>query len=391
MKVLMLLEGEFPYDERVEKEALSLKGAGYEVDIFALSFSQRKDVDTYKGIKVFSPFVSKLLFKFYPALLVFPVYKWARRKQIIRLTGSERYDVIHVHDLPMSSLGYWLKERYHAKLVCDQHELYSEWIGRTAHMNTMAGRLIMFFSNWKKYEQKYLSRADLIITVSENLRELYIRLHNIEGEKIISVPNTPLKRDIQVQPADLGLKEKYKGRFVLFYGGMIDILRGIDLAIKAIPLIRKEIPNVVVVLAGRIRKGCDPVGLAKDLGVEDHVEYVGFLNPQELRAYMDASTICFATLPADSLEINNTIITKIYQYALAHKPILTGQALMMKDFVTQYNLGMAANEKDPENLAKTIFEMKAKLSSFTFNIPEYILFWDYTSEILLKKYLFLKY
>ncbi len=386
MKVLMILESEFPYDERVEKEALTLIKEGYDVEILAFSLSAKSSSAIYKGIKVYSPFLPKLIYKFYPAFCILPFYRWYRMWQLHKMAPSTSYNFIHVHDLPMSKMGYLLKKKFNAKLICDQHEFYSNWIGRTAHMKSFAGRIINFLSKWEKYERKYLSLADLVITVSDNLREIYIRLHGIDENKIISVPNTPLQKDIEVASADLGLKEKYKNRFVLFYGGMIDILRGIDLMINALPLIREKIPEVLVVLAGRIRRGCDPLGMAKSLGVEDQVEYVGFLKPEELRAYIAESSMCFATLPADSIEINNTIITKIYQYAALSKPILVGKAQMMKDFVNKYDLGLAANEKDPADIARVVCEIKEKLSSFTFKVPEQIMFWEYTSVILPEMY-----
>jgi phosphatidylinositol alpha-1,6-mannosyltransferase len=167
---------------------------------------------------------------------------------------------------------------------------------------------------------------------------------------------------------------------------MIDILRGIDLIIKALPLIRKDIPGVLVVLAGRIRRGSNPLEVARAYGVEDLVEFVGFLSPEKLRAYIDASSVCFATLPADSIEINNTIITKIYQYAAARKPILTGKAEMMKQFVARYNLGMSVDEKDPQKIAEIILTMRKRLDTFTFNVPAEEMFWEYTSLPLVSSY-----
>jgi glycosyltransferase involved in cell wall biosynthesis len=387
MRVLMILEGEFPPDERVEKEALTLVEAGFVVDIFALSFYRKKQFENYKGINVYSPFMPKLIYKFSPAILVFPLYYWFRRWQICKTLKIKSYSYIHVHDLPMSKLGYWLRRKCKGKLICDQHEFYSDWIGRTAHMQTIPGKIIGWLSNWSGFERKFLQKADLIITVSPNLRTIYIDLYNIEKNKIISVPNTPLRKEVSKYAVDNAIIEKYKDRFVIFYGGMIDILRGIDLVIKSIPYILNEIPDVLILLAGRIRRNCDPVNLARELGVTKHVEYVGFLKPEELMSYMAASKICFAASPADSIEVNNSISTKIYQYIHLHKPVLVGQAKMMRDFVLKYNLGLSANEKDPEDIANTIIRMKNQLSGFSFEVPENELYWEHTSKEMVVKYL----
>lgn len=387
MRVLMILESEFPPDDRVEKEALSLIDAGFVVDIFALSFCRKSQFQNYKGISVYSPYMPKLIYKFSPAILVFPLYYWFRRWQVCKILKIESYSYIHVHDLPMSKLGYWLQRKCKGKLVCDQHEFYSNWIGRTAHMQTISGKIIGRLGNWSKFERKFLQKADLIITVSQNLRILYIDLYNLDENKIISIPNTPLRKEVSKFVLDNAIIDKYKDRFVIFYGGMIDILRGIDLVIKSIPYVLDEIPDILFLLAGRVRRNCDPMKLAMELGVTNHVEYVGFLKPEELMSYMAASKICFAASPADSIEVNNSISTKIYQYIYAQKPVLVGRAKMMKDFVLKYNLGLSANEKDPVDIATTIIRMKNQLSGFSFEVPEEEIYWEHTSKEMVVKYL----
>ncbi len=42
-------------------------------------------------------------------------------------------------------------------------------------MNTRLGKLVSRFSDWEKYEKKYLELADLVITVAEPLEENYLK------------------------------------------------------------------------------------------------------------------------------------------------------------------------------------------------------------------------
>ena len=53
MRILMLLEVDFPPDNRVEKEALSLIDAGHEVDIACYTFSDRPGEENFKGIRLY--------------------------------------------------------------------------------------------------------------------------------------------------------------------------------------------------------------------------------------------------------------------------------------------------------------------------------------------------
>jgi hypothetical protein len=64
--VLMLLEFEFPQDDRVEKEALTLLDTGFRVSILCPAFSKKPVHEMYKGIEIFrfpvrSNFFKKLL------------------------------------------------------------------------------------------------------------------------------------------------------------------------------------------------------------------------------------------------------------------------------------------------------------------------------------------
>lgn len=84
-------------------------------------------------------------------------------------SGKKIIDVIHIHDLPLTNIGVKMKRKYEIKLVCDQHEYYSNLIVQTTHLN----------------------KADLVITVEEPLQKEYINKVRVKKEHIITLPNTP--------------------------------------------------------------------------------------------------------------------------------------------------------------------------------------------------------
>lgn len=354
MNVLMILGGEFPPDERVEKEAKSLMGAGHNVTIACQTTGERELFEVHNGIKVYRLQLTKLDYKLSAACLVVPTYfrKW--RSFIARLFKENHFDAIHVHDLPLASVGYYFKKKYEVKLVCDQHEFYSNWIVHTAHYNTFLGKIVKALSPWKKYERKYLNKANLVVTVEEPLRQIYINDVGIPPEKIICVPNTPSAKLFSPENIDDQIINKFENDFVIFYAGGIDILRGIDVAIRALPLIMAEIPNVKIVLCGKIIKPYDPFRLAKELGVERHLQFEGWAPIEKLPSYIKASEMCFFTPPTNRDEIHNTIATKIYQYPQFGKPVIVGQARMMKEFVEKHQIGYTIDERSPSEFAEKV-------------------------------------
>lgn len=392
MKILMILNGKFPPDSRVEKEAFTLSEAGYEVTI--LCFTSDKNVpktEFYEGIKIVRFRINEgLRDKLHALYLVVPFYRWLWKHHISRLLKRESFQFIHIHDLPLTDIGEKMKKAYGLNLVCDQHEYYSNWIVHNAHLNTFIGRIVKKLSNWKKYEKKYLKRADLVVTVEEPLRQEYIQYVGINPDKIINIPNTPLKKFVE-SPINEKITQKYRDKFVLFYMGGVSELRGITTAIKALPFIKDVIPEIKLVLAGKIWKYSNPVKTAEEIGVSEFVDFLGWVDYYDLPSYIKASDVCFHIPLVLREETNKTIATKIYQYLAIGKPIICSEAETMKNFVMNHQVGLVIKQNDAVDFAeKTIqlYEDKSLRKKFEENCQKISshYFWENTSKELVEKY-----
>lgn len=389
----MVLTSYFPPDSRVEKEAISLLEEGHEVHIVCYSKLNQKNTEEFKSILIHRINCSDFFINKLSALaLIYPYYFGKWKKEIEKIYYRYKFDAIHVHDLPLSKVGYYFKKKFGCKLICDQHEFYSDWIKKTAHMNTASGKIVSWLSNWGKYEKKYLELADLIVTVAEPLRENYIKKYKIHENRIITVPNTPARRIYNPNNVDANITDMYKTDFIIFYAGGIDILRGIDTAIIALKKIKKEIPNAKILLCGKIVKPYNPYKTAREYNVEDSVIFNGWINEEELPSYIAASDICFFTPPTNREEINKTIATKIYQYAVMQKPMIVSDAKMMKDFVVNNNLGVAIKTGDTNGFADAVINIarnKNKYLPGNIKIDEE-LFWEKTVSVLKEEYIKLR-
>lgn len=356
-RVLMVLENEFPADDRVEKEIESLQQIGFEVSIAVLTFTNRPSVESYKGYTIYRKQVSPLFYKTSAAILIFPFYFTFWRKFLQSIIKERRFDVIHVHDLPLSKVGYQLAKAYNMKLVCDQHEYYSNWIVRTKHYNTPIGKIIKKLSNWVRYERKYLQKADLVITVEDSLKQIYIDKVGVPKETIITVPNTPRSEIFRIDNIDESIVAKYKDNFVLVYAGGLDHLRGLDFIIESIASIKEVVKEVKFVVAGKEHKSFDLKGYIAQFQVEEYVDFVGWISIEKLPSYIAASNVCVFVPKPDNLELNNTIATKIYQYASMGKPVIVSEARMMKEFVESNNIGYSVKFGDVEGFRNIVMKL----------------------------------
>jgi glycosyltransferase involved in cell wall biosynthesis len=397
MKILMILDGEFPPDERVEKEAISLINEGNNVSILCLNYSNQATEESYKGIHIYRKKINRSIRnKLLGTYLITPFYRIIWRRSILKLLAKFPADIIHIHDLPLSDIGVRFGKSRGLKVVCDQHEFYSNWIVNTAHYNTFTGTIVKSFSNWKRYEKTNLRKADLVITVEEPLRKIYISEVGINPEKIIVTPNTPSASVFNRQQIDQGIIEKYRENFMIFYAGHLDILRGIDTVIESLPLLRDSIPGLKFVFAGQFtEKYYNPLKYIEKLGVADLTEYLGWKPLSILPSYIAASDVCIHVPPAISLEVNSSVATKIYQYIVMWKPVIVGQARMMRQLVEDNRIGMSIKESDPQDLAdkiKLLYTTPSLLKEYSENArkiaPKYT--WEETSRSFTECYTKLK-
>ncbi len=374
----MILDIDFPPDDRPEKEALSLIDAGFEVYILCVTKDEKPLREHYKGIDVTRiRFNAQLRKKLSSAYLVLPVYRWIWRKHAERFVRENDIDILHVHDLPLTDIAHTLARKYNLKVVCDQHEYWSNWIGTTAHYNTRIGKIVRALSNWKRYEREQLAKADLVITVTDRLREQYIQNVGIAPEKIITVPNSPLKRIFNPDNVDDSVVRQYKDSFVLFYAGVMSILRGIDVVIEALPELEKSIPNIRFVMAGRFSRNCNPLEMARQKGVAHLVEYAGWVPVDKLPSYLQAAHICVHLPNARAKEeANNTIATKMYQYAAMGKPIVTSEARMMRDFVVENGLGESIRNGDAGDFVDKVVAIYDDYTAYSRQV------WDNSRRLL---------
>jgi glycosyltransferase involved in cell wall biosynthesis len=355
----MVLAGEFPPDERVEKEIESLQKAGFTVAIAVYTMQNKPAVELYHDYIIYRKNISRLLYKSSAAALILPYYFNFWYGFLDSILKKEQFHFIHIHDLPLSKTGYQLARKHNLKLICDQHEYYSNWIVRTRHYNAGIGKIIQTFSNWSKYERKYLQKADLVITVADSLKEIYISQVKVSPEKVITLPNTPRMSDFDPANVNADIVKKYKSKFVLFYGGSLDELRGIDFILQGVSRLKKEIHNLLFLVAGKENRTFDLQSLVTQYQVEKEVEYVGWVPLSLLSSYVAASDVCLFVPRADNLEINNTIATKIYQYAAMGKPVIVSEARLMKEFVEANRLGFSVHFGNVEEFYQSIINLRS--------------------------------
>jgi glycosyltransferase involved in cell wall biosynthesis len=392
MKIGMILDHEFPVDERVEKEALTLIEAGHKVHLLCFTFGRLTSNEKYKGINIHRVYLSKSIAKKISALiLTIPLYKWFWKKHIQKFLLREKIDVLHIHDLPLCGIGLDMKFTYKIPIIADMHENYPDLMLESKHTNTILGKLLINKNKWFEKEREWLSKVDNIIVVAEEMKK---RLQNILllPKSYTIIPNTISIEDyLKNQVPNLEIIQKYKNKFVILYFGGINQIRGIDTLINAGKIIQNYINELKIVIVGRGSSMNELMMLTSRLGLEKIIDFVGWQDPNFLNAYMANTQIC--VIPhIKSPQTDNSSPNKLFIYMLYKKPIITSNCNSIQKIVEKENCGLIFKSKDSNDLADKILKLaknrrfRSELAQNGYNAVRKVYNWKSTSAPLVELY-----
>lgn len=228
------------------------------------------------------------------------------RRAVTRLLAEEASDVLHVHQ-PFSGYGALRSDRARG-LPC----LYTfhspaplEYISRRGmtgmHRPGLLGRAGQV-TLWA-IERACLRRATRIHVLSDFSAALLWKLYRIPSDRIVKIPGAADLERFQPAPdrravrASLGLPPRSP---VLLTVRNLEARMGLDMLVRAMALVRRRVPDVLLLIggAGSLRGPLE--SLAASLGLQEHVRFLGFVPEQDLPRYYQAADAF--VLPTRELE-----------------------------------------------------------------------------------------
>ncbi|ACX51372.1 Domain of unknown function DUF1957 [Ammonifex degensii KC4] len=193
---------------------------------------------------------------------------------------GESFDLIHGHDWMIAEAALWAKSELGLPLVVTIHA--TEY-GRHGGIYTPLQAFI------HGREGHLAQAADLIVCCSEYMRREVSGLFGIKHDKIKVIPNG-------VDPETLGVKG-WRGPapaspepLIVFLGRLVPEKGAQDL-IRALPLIRKEIPGARLVLCGRGYYEEELRRCVQREEVEDCVTFAGFVDGRAREALLREAAV----------------------------------------------------------------------------------------------------
>ena len=389
-RVGMILDADFPPDARVRNEALCLLDAGFEVYLFALAYKHPPGTENIEGINVVRLPASTLLYKLSALAYTWPFYHQMLVPRIRRFIEKYQIEALHIHDIQVARAVFNANKRK-LPVVLDLHENRPVIMAHYRHTNTWLGKRLIKPQNWEKWQRRLVPKADFVAVVTEEAKQDIINNYGVDATRIIVLPNTVRKSEFLQASIRRDIKQKFSGSFNLLYLGDTGLRRGIDTAIESLAILKKEIPNIRLILVGKSSEDKVLRDLVIKLQVEKNVSFEGWQPPELLPSYIAVSDICLSPLKRNRHH-DTTYANKIFQYMALGKPIVASNCLAQARLIVKYNTGLifeAGEPKDMANKIKQLFQNQENRLSMGENGRKLIrekINWEKTGESLVKVY-----
>jgi glycosyltransferase involved in cell wall biosynthesis len=180
------------------------------------------------------------------------------------------------------------------------------------------------------------------------------------------------------------IKEKKSNSPLLTYVGRIKKYKNIDMLIRAIPLIKKDISNIKLIIGGKGDNLQQLKNLVKKLGLENEIEFTGFLSETE-KAKLMAKAWLFVTM-AEKEGWGITIIEANAVNTPAIGSDVPGLRDSIRDGITGHLVPLGDINKLSQKI-KSVIMKKSELEEMSNNAHEWSknFTWDISSNLFLNK------
>jgi glycosyltransferase involved in cell wall biosynthesis len=256
--------------------------------------------------------------------------------------------VIHAHNPPDTLvLVAAVYKPFGKKFVFDHHdlapEMYSALFGKREKRYIRAG--LVFF------EKLTCRLADHVIATNESYKELEVQRGRVDPEHVTIVRNGPDPDRIHPVEADPELRRR-AGTLIGFVG-LMGRQDGVDHLVRAVHHLVHDLgrTDTLAVVVGQGVALDDLRALARELRVEEHVLFTGWLPDDQMLRYMSTVDVCVVPDPLNPFTNRSTMI-KMMEYMTLGKPIVAFD--LREHRVTAGDAAVYVTPNDDLELARAI-------------------------------------
>lgn len=344
----------YPYNTRDIRLIRAAVDSGYMVDVICLRRPHEKDYELNNGVSIYRmpmsrgyglPLPITMLCWCWFLLLAGATLTWLHLKHA--------YAMIHVQNMPdFLVFSALFPKLLGAKVILDVLDVSPELMAVKAR-GPLRG-LVTLLARWQ--ERISTAFADHVITVGWPFEQLLLR-RGIPQEKLTIILNSadtkffpPERRNLSSSTASEGERP-----FILMYHGTLAKRNSLDVAIRALALARRFIPQLQLDIQGQGEELPALKRLSAELGVHEHTVFCDPCPPEKIVDFVTHGDIGIIPYPCDGF-MELVLPTKAYEFALMRRPMIASNTSAIRSMFRPESI-VLCEPSNPESFAEAIIDL----------------------------------
>lgn len=322
----------------------ALASAGYEVTLFTVGQPHLPEEESHAGARHLRHFSGES--NFLRRALLFGDAVWEHLRE-----HQGNYDVVHFRDIWSGTAALQARRHfgYSYRLVFEANGLPSvelKYQCPQLQSSSLLGKL-------RTQERELLKRADAVICVSR-VTEIFLRSLGAPLPVLCVIPNGVDLEAFKPGPWPPPAPPK------LLYTGTLASWQGIEVLIRAMPLILSTFPeaNLRIVGPGKSRRRKELKKLANRLGLdESSVAFADPVPPEAVPRLLEEASVCLVPLGYnDRNVVQGCCPVKVLEYAAAARPIVAADLPVIRELLGEGEAFFFPPE-EPSALAEQVIQV----------------------------------
>jgi glycosyltransferase involved in cell wall biosynthesis len=356
IRVTVSVTNDLVTDQRVHKVCTALADSGYDVTL-----TGRRQKNSPPVVRQYRTKRMRLLFN--SSFLFYAEYN-------IRLFFYllfARTDIFLANDTDTLPSCFLASKIRHKPLVFDAHEMFPE-------VPEVTNRRIVK-SVWTKIEDRIFPRIRYSYTVCRSIADVYNERYGMTMQVVRNIPPATVYAPPAEKPVDGG------GKKVILYQGAVNVGRGIERVIDAMPYLDGFVFLVVGDgdVLGEMKRRVDRMNL------NDRVIFTGRVPFEQLPVYTACADIGVNLLENRGLNYYYSLPNRIFDFMRMSIPVLASDFPEIRSIVARYGTGALVSHFEPEYIADTIRQMAGRpVDAAAFASANAELTWENEAETVLR-------
>jgi len=327
--ICIIVQGIYDIDPRVRRKAEALAGAGYSVDVLALRSSDNAKSYNVHGVNIRTIALGKKRGSIVRYMFEYATFfGWVFFRVPLQML-RRRYAVIDVNSLPdflvfAAILGRWMG----AKLVLDLHEITPEFY--MSKYRATQGSLTIRVLTW--LEKISVRFADWVITINDPIEDLLVS-RGLDRAKSTVVMNAADEARFEAKGKALAIAPQDTGKFVMTYHGTLTHIYGLDIAIEALALASKEMPEAELWILGAGPERDALAALAERRNIAPKVRLIGQVPAGEIPSWLKQCDVGILPIRRDVF-LDFAFPNKLPEFIITGTPVIISRLKAIHRYFT---------------------------------------------------------